>query len=69
MTAQTIKHGPFAITYGAGVVLEHLPTCAEVHFAPGDDSAAFLDEFESAQEAAPMCSPAEILSRLWWQYA
>ena len=62
---QTVRHGAFAITYDAGVVLEHVPTATSVYFCPGDDSAAFLDDFESMQEAAPGCPCSEILARLW----
>ena len=68
MTAPAITYGAFALTYGMGVVLEHLPTRCSVYFQPGDDSAAFLDLLEGAQDAAPGLPIATILARLWEDY-
>lgn len=41
----------------------------KIWFAPGDDSADFLDRLEAMQDASPNVPVAELLARLWWDYA
>ena len=68
MSAPAITYGAFALTYGVGVVLEHLPTRCSVYFCPGDDSAEFIERLERAMDAAPGLPIATILARLWEDY-
>lgn len=68
MSAAQVIWGAFALTYGAGVTLTHLPTGADVYLQPGDDANSFLDEFDKAQNVAPDCPIDEILARLWGEY-
>jgi hypothetical protein len=65
---QTIPYGPFKVTYGVGVVLEHVPSRCEVYFQPGDDSNTFLERFQDMQDAAPNRPIALILATLWEDY-
>ena len=65
---QTIPYGPFRVTYGTGVILEHVPSRCEVYFQPGDDSNTFLDRFQEMQDIAPQKPIACILATLWEDY-
>ena len=67
MTATTAWE-PWALTYGAGVILAHTQTGDSVYFQPGDDSDIFLERFAAMQDAAPMRPIAAILAALWADY-
>ena len=60
--------GPWRITYGPSVTLEHTPTRSSIHFASGIDSEAFLEAFQTAQDIAPQKPVAAILAALWADY-
>lgn len=63
-----VQWGAFALTYGCGVALEHVPTGQDVYFQPGDDSGEFLDRFQAMQDAAPSRPIAAILAALWEEH-
>lgn len=65
---QSIDYGPFRLTYGAGAILEHVPSRCEVYFQPGDDSNTFLDRFQDMQDIAPDRPIPLILAALWEDY-
>ena len=68
MTRYQLTYGAFALTYGCGTELARLPTGESVYFQPGDDSDAFRDELEHAQNVAPTRPIADILAELWRAY-
>ena len=67
MTIST-DFGPWRLTYGPSITLEHMPTSSSIHFAPGNDSATFLDRFQDMQEKAPQRPIASILAALYQDY-